>query len=154
MFIAAGSVGDLSQCNPLRDMILNPNSKDVYAVETNLLDNKGTLGVSGLFIPEQWSMPPHIDLYGNSLVEESLIALDAQFEKWKKELNPEDYQLRISQHPRNIKEAFDHRSVSVFPTHLIAAQARRIEEKEFCRKNYNIRIIMFYICNESSSRSN
>jgi len=131
MFIAAGSVGDLSQCNPLRDMILNPNSKDVYAVETNLLDNKGTPGLSGLFIPEQWSMPPHIDLYGNSLVEESLIALDAQFEKWKKELNPEDYQLRISQHPRNIKEAFDHRSVSVFPTHLIAAQARRIEEKEY-----------------------
>jgi len=131
MFIAAGSVGDLSQCNPLRDMILNPNSKDVYAVETNLLDDKGTPGVSGLFIPEQWSMPPHIDLYGNSLVEESLIALDAQFEKWKKELNPEDYQLRISQHPRNIKEAFDHRSVSVFPTHLIAAQARRIEEKEY-----------------------
>ena len=131
MFIAAGSVGDLSQCNPLRDMILNPNSKDVYAVETTLLDNKGTPGVSGLFIPEQWSMPPHIDLYGNSLVEESLIALDAQFEKWKKELNPEDYQLRISQHPRNIKEAFDHRSISVFPTHLIAAQARRIEEKEY-----------------------
>lgn len=131
MFIAAGSVGDLSQCNPLRDMILNPNSKDVYAVETTLLDNKGTPGLSGLFIPEQWSMPPHIDLYGNSLVEESLIALDAQFEKWKKELNPEDYQLRISQHPRNIKEAFDHRSVSVFPTHLIAAQARRIEEKEY-----------------------
>lgn len=131
MFIAAGSVGDLSQCNPLRDMILNPNSKDVYAVETNLLDNKGTIGVSGLFIPEQWSMPPFIDLYGNSLVEESLEALDDQFEKWKKELNPEDYQLRISQHPRNIKEAFDHRSVSVFPTHLIAAQARRIEEKEY-----------------------
>ena len=131
MFIAAGSVGDLSQCNPLRDMILNPESKDIYAVETDLIDNKGTIGVSGLFIPEQWSMPPYIDLYGNSLVEESLIALDAQFEKWKKELNPEDYQLRISQHPRNIKEAFDHRSVSVFPTHLIAAQARRIEEKEY-----------------------
>jgi len=131
MFIAAGSVGDLSQCNPLRDMILNPNSKDVYAVETNLLDHKGTIGVSGLFIPEQWSMPPFIDLYGNSLVEESLEALDDQFEKWKKELNPEDYQLRISQHPRNIKEAFDHRSLSVFPTHLISAQARRIEEKEY-----------------------
>ena len=131
MFIAAGSVGDLSQCNPLRDMILNPDSKDIYAVKTNLLDNKGTLGVSGLFIPEQWSMPPHIDNYGNSLVEESLKALDEQFAKWKNELSPEDYQLRISQHPRNIKEAFDHRSVSVFPTHLIAAQARRIEEKEY-----------------------
>jgi hypothetical protein len=131
MFIAAGSVGDLSQCNPLRDMILNPESKDIYAVETNLLDNKGTLGVSGLFIPEQWSMPPYIDTYGNSLVNEALEALDDQFDKWRKELNPEDYQLRISQHPRNIKEAFDHRSISVFPTHLITAQARRIEEKEY-----------------------
>jgi hypothetical protein len=131
MFIAAGSVGDLSQCNPLRDMILNPESKDIYAVETDLIDNKGSIGVSGLFIPEQWSMPPYIDSYGNSLVNEALEALDDQFEKWKKELNPEDYQLRISQHPRNIKEAFDHRSISVFPTHLIAAQARRIEEKEY-----------------------
>jgi hypothetical protein len=131
MFIAAGSVGDLSQCNPLRDMILNPTAKDIYAVETDLIDNKGTVGLSGLFIPEQWSMPPHIDVYGNSLVEKALNALDNQFEQWKKDLNPEDYQLRISQHPRNIKEAFDHRSVSVFPTHLVAAQTRRIEEKEY-----------------------
>jgi hypothetical protein len=131
MFIAAGSVGDLSQCEPLRDMILNPLSKDIYAVETDLIDEKGTLGMSGLFIPEQWSMPPYIDDFGNSLVEEALKALDEQFAKWKKELSPEDYQLRISQHPRNIKEAFAHRSVSLFPTHLVAAQQRRIEEKEY-----------------------
>ena len=131
LFIAAGSVGDLSQCNPLKDMILNPTSKDVYAVETNLIDHKGTEGMSGLFIPEQWSMPPHIDKYGNSNVEEAIVALQKQFDDWKRELNPEDYQLRISQHPRNIKEAFDNRSVSVFPTHLLSAQARRIEEKEY-----------------------
>ena len=131
MFIAAGSVGDLSQCNPLREMILNPLSKDIYAVESNLIDNKGTVGLSGLFIPEQWSMPPYIDDFGNSLVEEALEALDKQFEQWKKELAPEDYQLRISQHPRNIQEAFAHRTVSVFPPHLVAAQSRRIEEKEY-----------------------
>jgi len=131
MFIAAGSVGDLSQCMPLKDMIQNPLSKDIYAVETNLIDDKGTEGFSGLFIPEQWSMPPHIDEFGNSLVEESLKALDEQFEQWKKELTPEDYQLRISQHPRNIKEAFDHRTVSVFPPHLLNAQERRIEDKEY-----------------------
>ena len=131
LFIAAGSVGDLSQCNPLKDMILNPTSKDVYAVETNLIDHKGTEGMSGLFIPEQWSMPPHIDQYGNSNVEEATVALQQQFDDWKRELSPEDYQLRISQHPRNIKEAFDNRSVSVFPTHLLSAQARRIEEKEY-----------------------
>jgi len=131
MFIAAGSVGDLSQCNPLREMILNPESKDIYAVETNLIDKKGTIKPSGLFIPEQWSMPPFIDDYGNSLVKEALKALDTQFTKWKIDLSPEDYQLRISQHPRDIEEAFAHRSVSVFPPHLVAAQQKRIEEKEY-----------------------
>jgi hypothetical protein len=131
MFIAAGSVGDLSQCEPLRKMILKPKDSDVYAVETNLIDNKGTIGLSGLFIPEQWSMPPHIDKYGNSLVEEALEALDKQFEIWKKELDPETYQLRISQHPRNIEEAFANRTVSKFPPHLLAAQQRRIEDKEY-----------------------
>lgn len=131
MFIAAGSVGDLSQCNPLKEMIQNPTAQDVYAVETDLIDGKGTEGLSGLFIPEQWSMPPHIDEYGNSNVEEALEALNKQFEEWKKELPPEEYQLRISQHPRNIKEAFAHRSVSVFPPHLLTAQERRIEDKEY-----------------------
>ena len=33
MFIAAGSVGDLDQCNPLKEMILNPTNNDIYAVE-------------------------------------------------------------------------------------------------------------------------
>jgi hypothetical protein len=131
MFIAAGSVGDLSQCEPLRKMIVKPLDNDVYSVESNLVDSKGTIGLSGLFIPEQWSMPPYIDKYGNSLVTEALEALDKQFEVWKKELDPETYQLRISQHPRNVEEAFAHRTVSVFPTHLVTAQERRIEDKEY-----------------------
>jgi len=131
MFIAAGSVGDLSQCEPLRKMIMYPIENDIYSVETNLIDGKGTIGRSGLFIPEQWSMPPHIDQFGNSKVEEALEALNAQFEKWKKELGPETYQLRISQHPRNIEEAFAHRTVSKFPMHLVTAQQRRIEDKEY-----------------------
>ena len=131
MFIAAGSVGDLSQCNPLKNMIERPSDNDIYAVETNLIDDKGTIGLSGLFIPEQWSMPPYVDKHGNSLVEEALNALDEQFEKWKKDLDPETYQLRISQHPRNIKEAFANRTVSVFPTHLVSAQQRRIDDKEY-----------------------
>jgi len=131
MFIAAGSVGDLSQCNPLKKMIEKPSDNDIYAVETNLIDSKGTIGMSGLFIPEQWSMPPYIDEFGNSKVTEALEALDDQFAIWKKELDPETYQLRISQHPRNIEEAFANRTVSVFPTHLLTAQQRRIEDKEY-----------------------
>ena len=129
MFIAAGSVGDLSQCEPLRKLILNPDANDIYSVDSDLIDDKGTVGKTGLFIPEQWSMPPYIDDYGNSKVEESLEALNDQFAKWKKELDPQEYQLRISQHPRNIKEAFDFRTLSIFPAHLVTAQTLRIEEK-------------------------
>lgn len=138
MFIAAGSVGDLDQCEPLKEMTLRPEPNDIYAVETNLIDSKGTLGKSGLFIPEQWSMPPYIDDFGNSKVEEALKALDEQFAKWKKDLSPEQYQLRISQHPRNIEEAFAYRKVSIFPLNLIGAQMRRIEDKVYSTEYLDI----------------
>jgi hypothetical protein len=131
MFIAAGSVGDLAQCGPLKDMILKPDGNDIYSVETDLIDKKGTTGRTGLFIPEQWSMPPCIDEYGNSLVEQALEYLDKYFEECKKNMTPEAYQLELSQHPRNIEEAFANRSVSVFPAHLLTAQERRIEDKEY-----------------------
>jgi hypothetical protein len=139
MFIAAGSVGDLDQCEPLKEMILNPEANEIYAVDTNLIDKDGTIGMSGLFIPEQWSMPPYIDDYGNSLVEESLEALDKYFEECKKKMSPEAYQLEVSQHPRNIEEAFAHRKVSIFPQHLVNAQLRRIEEKEYSYEFLDIR---------------
>ena len=131
MFIAAGSVGDLSQCEPLKKMITRPDANDIYSLESNLIDETGVIGRTGLFIPEQWSMPPFIDKYGNSKVEEALAALDEQFATWKRELDPQEYQLRISQHPRNIKEAFDFRTVSVFPSHLVTSQIRRIEDKQY-----------------------
>ena len=131
MFIAAGSVGDLDQCIPLKEMILNPTGIDIYAVETNLLDKDGKIGLAGLFIPEQWSMPPHIDPYGNSLVEQALEAIYEERAKWKKELNPEQYQLRISQKPTNIAEGFAYRKESIFPQGIISQQLKRIEEKEY-----------------------
>jgi len=138
MFIAAGSVGDLDQCEPLKEMILKPEVNDIYAVESNLIDKDGTHGKSGLFIPEQWSMPPFIDNYGNSKVEEALVALEEQFATWKKELPADKYQLRISQHPRNIEEAFAFRKESKFPQHLVNAQIRRILDKEISIEYVNL----------------
>lgn len=138
MFIAAGSVGDLQQCKPLKEMIENPIGNDIYPVETDLLDELGTVGLSGLFIPEQWSMPPFIDEYGNSLVEEAMKYLEGEFAQWKKDLSPEAYQLRISQHPRNIKEAFASRTVSKFKLHLIQAQEKRIKDKEYAMEYMDI----------------
>jgi hypothetical protein len=131
MFIAAGSVGDLDQCIPLKDMILNPLNNDIYAVETNLIDADGTKGLSGLFIPEQWSMPPHIDDYGNSKVQEALDAIMKERAEWKIKLNPEQYQLRISQKPTNIAEGFAYRKESMFPQGLIQKQLKKIEDKEY-----------------------
>ncbi|TXG80094.1 MAG: hypothetical protein E6R13_08750 [Spirochaetes bacterium] len=112
-------------------MVLNPANNDIYAVETNLLDADGTIGMAGLFIPEQWSMPPYIDEWGNSLVEEALAAIYAEREKWKAELNPEQYQLRISQKPTNIAEAFAYRKESIFPQGIISKQLKKIEDKEY-----------------------
>jgi len=130
-FIAAGSVGDLDQCEPLKEYILQPEENGFYGVPSNLLDKDGSVGVTGLFIPEQWSMPPYIDNYGNSKVEEALTALDEEFEKAKKNMDPAAYQLTISQHPRTIEEAFATRKVSVFPPHLVSKQMQRIAEKEY-----------------------
>jgi hypothetical protein len=131
LFIAAGSVGDLDQCEPLKDMITQPIANDIFPVESNLIDENNTIGISGLFIPEQWSMPPYIDEFGNSKVDEALEALSEQFAEWKTQLTPEQYQLRISQHPRNIKEAFATRTVSKFPQALLAKQEERIKNKEY-----------------------
>ena len=130
-FIAAGSVGDLDQCEPLKLYIERPEENGFYGVTSNLLDSKGTIGVTGLFIPEQWSMPPYIDKYGNSKVEEALEALEKEFEKLKKDLEPAAYQLTISQSPRNIEEAFATRKLSIFPKHLLSKQMQRIQDKEY-----------------------
>ncbi len=131
MFIAAGSVGDLKDCEPLKEFTLYPKENSIYPVTSNLIDDKGLEGESGLFIPEQWGMPPHIDDCGNSMVKEALESLDAKFKQWKEELRPELYQLRISQHPRNIKEALAFREESVFPLNLVEDQKRHIEEKYY-----------------------
>jgi len=130
-FIAAGSVGDLDQCEPMKEYVYHPEENGFYGVESNLVDKDGTIGITGLFIPEQWSMPPYIDQYGNSKVKEALEALDKEFEKMKKDLDPGAYQLTISQHPRTLEEAFATRKVSVFPPHLVAKQMQRIQDKEY-----------------------
>lgn len=139
MFVAAGSVGELKSCEPLQDMILYPDSYDVLAVETDLYDDSGQVRVCGLFIPEQWSMPPYIDEYGNSKVEEALEAIIRMREVWKKQLRPDMYQLRVSQHPINIQEAFAIREDSVFPLHLVAKQMQRIKNSEYFLEYVDLR---------------
>ena len=130
-FIIAGSVGDLKQCEPLKDFIYKPDKHGFYAVDSNLIDDNGTVGRTALFIPEQWGMPPFIDEFGNSKVQEALDYLYKEFQEKRNILNPSDFQLEISQRPRNLKEAFDIRTVSIFPIQHTSRQIRRIEENEY-----------------------
>ena len=131
MFIAAGSVGELKHCDPLKEFILNPVANDFYAVETTLRDDLGTPGLSGLFIPEHWSMPPYIDEFGNSKAEEALEALNVKYAEWKKKLKPETYQLRVSQRPRTIEEAFAYREESIFPMNRVLRQEQAIDDGDY-----------------------
>lgn len=139
IFSASGSVGDLEQCGPLKQLILKPDENSILSIESDLVDDKGTISPTGLFIPEQWSYledidageQPCIDEFGNSLVEKALGYIKAKRLKWKKDLSPEKYQLRISQHPINIAEAFAIRKSSPFPLHLVNAQLKRIEDKVY-----------------------
>ena len=95
------------------------------------MDDKGTIGIAGLFIPEQWSMPPFIDKYGNSLIEEALESIRTERADWKRNLEAEAFQLRISQKPIDIAEAFAYRKESIFPQSFLSKQIRRIEDKEY-----------------------
>jgi hypothetical protein len=137
-FIAAGSVGDLDHCKPLKMFMLNPEANGMLGVETDLMDDKGTIGIAGLFIPEQWSMPPFIDLYGNSLIEEAIKAIKKEREAWIKDLEAESFQLRISQKPINIAEAFAYRKESIFPQGFLSKQLKRIEDKEYSYEILNL----------------
>lgn len=131
MFIAAGSVGELTHCEPLKEMIFNPDRNNIYAVPNKYYDDTGTIHMTGLFIPEQWSMPPYIDDYGNSLVEKALESLDRQYTELRETMLPDLFQLRISQRPRTLKEAFDYREVSFFPSDLLIQQEERINDNQY-----------------------
>lgn len=130
-FCTAGTVGELKDCGPLKAIVYNPRSVDVLGIKTNLLDDRGTEGVCALFIPEQYGYIPYVDKFGNSLVEEALEAIKQERKQWEKDLTPSQYQLRVSQHPININEAFAYRDVSPWPVQIIESQIRRIEDKTY-----------------------
>jgi hypothetical protein len=130
-FMIAGSVGQLDKCDPLKEFTFRPKGNTILPVLNKYVDSKGTVSETALFIPEQWSMLPYIDHYGNSLVTEALEALEIYFKDLKRTASPSNYQYEVSQHPRNLEEAFAYRKGSVFPLHLISAQMRRIDDKEY-----------------------
>lgn len=127
-FLAAGSVGELDQCEELKKMaILTPEGYNVKTVKNDFEENPDKADIC-FFVPEYWSMPPYIDEDGNSMIEEAKDWCLADREKKKKNSSPEDYRLYISQHPFSISEAFAWRKDSIFPQDKLIKQQERIIE--------------------------
>jgi hypothetical protein len=130
-FVAAGTVGDLAQCKPLRKFIYKPEQNGFYGIRNKWANNKGSIMITGLFVPEQYSMLPFIDKYGNSLVDEAVERLDELYEKWEKDLDVDVCQIRKSQRPKTLEIAFSAKGESHFPIGLITGQKLKIEDGEY-----------------------
>lgn len=128
IFIAAGTVGDLDQCKPLKELIYKPHGNRIYTIKNKHVNFKGTVRETGMFVPEQYSMPPYIDEFGNSLVEEATARLLELYEQWEKDLKPEICQIRKSQRPINMEVAFAARSESRFPLHLVQSYKNDVDD--------------------------
>lgn len=137
-FVASGSVGDLQQCKPLKKFMYAPTQNGFYAVKNKFMNEEGHPGVTGLFIPEQWSMPPYVDQWGNSDVQSALDSIKNKRAQAVKTMDPNDYQLLISQHPTNLQEAFAFKEESIFPVALIQGLRRDIKEGAFDYRTYKL----------------
>lgn len=130
-FIAAGSVGEMKDCEPLKDYMLNPSVNGFLGIKNKYFKKDHPPEMTGLFIPEQWAMPPYIDEYGNSLVKEALEFLNKTYSEAEKVLTPEKYQRMISQAPRYLDEAFSDSDESFFNKSVISAHEARINSNEY-----------------------
>lgn len=132
-FCIGGSVGDLDACKPLEEFLTEPEKYQFFSVPTKLWDETGLEKMCGLFIPTQYGMPEATDEYGNSMPERALELLykaehigfkqgeegRIQDEPAWKNLPHEEYVIKKSQNPKNIKEAFAWRKINYFPAQQI-----------------------------------
>jgi len=130
-FVAAGTVGDLDQCKPLKTFIFKASKNRMYTIRNKNVNFKGTIVETGMFIPEQYSMPPFIDKFGNSMVVEASKRLLELYDEWERDLDPEICQIRKSQRPINMEVAFAARTESKFPTALVGSHKLEIDDGKY-----------------------
>lgn len=127
-FVAAGTVGDLDQCKPLHGLIYKARQNNIYTIKNKWCNDAGVVMETGIFIPEQYSMPPFIDDFGNSLVDKAVARLKELYAEWEQNLAPDVCQIRKSQKPINMEVAFATRGESKFPTALVKSHKFQISE--------------------------
>lgn len=125
LIMVSGSVGELDDCQPLKELIHDPVTYGFRGVE-NIWEPDSPTRIVGFFVPEHWSYEGCIDEHGNSDIEAALKEIQRDKEAAKKR-SPEKYRLFCSQHPSTLKEAFDWRKDSVFPIGIILDQINRIQ---------------------------
>jgi len=139
-FVAAGTVGDLDQCKPLKKYIYHAKKNNFHTIKNRWVNSKGTIQETGMFVPEQYSMPPYIDKYGNSLVEEALARLKVLYANWERDLDPDIAQTRKSQRPINMEVAFAARSESRFPLSLVQSHKLNVDDGQWPYELINLEI--------------
>ena len=130
-FVAAGTVGDLDQCKPLRTYMYKAKANGFYTIRNKWVNWKDNIQETGLFVPEQYSMPPFIDAYGNSQVKEATERLLELYAEWERDLEPETCQIRKSQRPINMQVAFAARTESRFPLALVDTHKLEVDDGKY-----------------------
>lgn len=125
LIMVSGSVGELTDCQPLKEIIHKPETYGFRGIE-NVFDPTSADRIIGFFVPEYWSYEGCIDEHGNSLIEESKKEIELAREQARKR-SPEKYRMFCSQHPTTLEEAFAWREDNVFPINLVRDQMNRIE---------------------------
>lgn len=142
LIMYSGSVGELTDCEPLKKMFFQPTINGFKPVKNVWDENK--LGTEcGFFVPEFWNYPECTDEDGNSDIEKAKqICLEER--KLHEKKSPEQYKLYCSQHPFSPDEAFAVRSESRFPIHLIDSEMLRIQAES----SYGTVVDLYYSENE------
>lgn len=125
LIMYSGSVGELDDCVPLKEMFYKCEPNGFRPVE-NIWDTEYKGSTCGFFVPEYWNHEDCMDDWGNSDVVKAKEICEILREEAKQK-SPEQYRLYISQHPYSPAEAFAIRTESRFPLHLIEAEMNSIK---------------------------
>jgi len=140
LFLAMGAVGELKDAADLQDFCFNPKSYNIRPVKDTFGGREEDIA---FFFPEEWNYIHQdeetgeiircYDKDGNSNIELAVNLIEKEIERQKRLKDEQGFKLWLSQHPRNLQDAFDQREDNPFPTHLLKER-----EQELLTKKFNI----------------
>lgn len=131
LIIVSGAIGDLDDCQDLKEIFYNPKNHNFLSVN-NIWDKKPEYKDKpcGLFVSETYNLAGFMDENGNSKVQEAYEFVKGNNDLVRKSKRKDLAQLDISQKPLSPEEAFAQRSRSEFPVEELTRQQERIKLKD------------------------